>query len=282
MRLLHRCLAALALLVLAACAQGSHSPYGSYGSFGPYAVHDRQDEIRALADVATESDETPQRRRARLRLELGAAYLQEGQPQVALDEVKQAIAIDPRYADAFTLRGLAYLRMNNSAMAGDSFERAVLLNPRDANAAHNLGLLRCQQARFDDAARYFSRAFVNADYAAQPRHWVAYSLCQANAGKPLLAEASLARALSLDAAEPTASYHLARLLLARGDAEAARGHVLQLNNGPASNASSLWLGIRIEQQLNNVEGVRALADRLRTQFGQSREMSAFNRGAFDE
>lgn len=270
MKLLRRTLAALALLALAACAQG------------PYASHETLDGASALADVATESDETPQRRRARLRLELGAAYLQEGQPQVALDEVKQAIAIDPRYADAFNLRGLAYLRMNNSALAGDSFERAVLLNPRDANAAHNLGLLRCQQTRFDDADRHFARAFMNADYAAQSRHWVAYSLCQANAGKPLLAEASLARALSLDAAEPTASYHLARLLLARGDAQAARAHALKLNSSPAPSAPSLWLGIRIEHRLNNAEGVRALADQLRAQFGQSRELSAFDRGAFDE
>lgn len=270
MSMMYRSLAALALLALAACAQG------------PQSATERLDRSPALADLSTESDESPQRRRARLRLELGAAYLQDGQPQVALDELKQAIAIDPSYADAFNLRGLTYLRMNNPALAADSFARAVVIDPRDANAAHNLGLLRCQLSQYAEADRLFRQASTHSDYAAQPRNWVAQALCHASAGKPLLAEASLARALSLDAAEPTAGYHLARLLFERGEAQAARTHVLKLNSGTVVNASSLWLGIRIERQLNNDEAMHALADQLRAQFGLSRELSAFDRGAFNE
>ncbi len=257
------------LLALAGCAQGPHAPHAADG-------------LGALADVATESDETPQRRRARLRLELGAAYFQDGQPQVALDELKQAIAIDPTYAVAFNMRGLVYLRLNNAALASDSFERAVVLDPRDANAAHNLALLRCQQTRFDDADRFFAQALANTDYAAQPRNWIAQATCHLSAGRPLQAEASLVRALDLDAGEPTAGYHLARLLFDRGQAEAARRHLLKLNSSAALSAPSLWLGIRIERQLKNVDSMRALAGQLRAQFGQSRELSAYDRGAFDE
>lgn len=270
MRRLAALLGFLVMLGLAGCAQLDPHAAHQFGARG------------ALVDVATESDESVQRRRARLRLELAAAYLQEGQPQVALDEVKQAIAIDPRYADAFNLRGLAYLRLNNAALASDSFERAATLNPRDADVAHNLALLRCQQTRFNDAERHFAQATLNADYAAQPRNWVAQALCHASAGKPQLAEAGLLRALSLDASDPTATYHLARLLFSRGDAQAARLHILKINSGAPGNAPALWLGIRIERQLNNTDAVRALADQLRAQFGQSRELSAYDRGAFDE
>lgn len=258
----------LALLVLAGCAQA------------PYAAHHLSGD--GSADVATESDESPQRRRARLRLELGAAYLQEGQLQVALDEVKQAIAIDPSYPDAFNLRGLAYLGLNNAALASESFERAAALDPRDANIAHNLGLLRCQQGRFDDANRHFAQASVDLDYVSRPRNWIAQALCHASAGKPLLAEAGLQRARGLDSAEPVATYHLARLIFERGDALVARDHLLKLNSSAASNAASLWLGIRIERQLNNPGAVAHLAEQLRARFGQSSELDAFNRGAFDE
>lgn len=262
--------ALLAVLALTGCAKA------------PHAAHHRADGVAALADVATESDESPQRRRARLRLELGAAYLQEGQPQVALDEVKQAINIDPGYADAFNLRGLAYLRLNNPSLAAVSFERALLLNPRDANAAHNLGVLRCQQARFDDATQHFEQALLNAEYARQPRNFVAQALCHASADKPLLAETMLQRALSLDADEPAATYHLARLHFERGDARAAQRHVLKLNSSAASNAASLWLGIRIERLLNNQDAMHVLAEQLRARFGQSRELNAYDRGAFNE
>lgn len=264
-------LALLVMLTLAGCVQQ-----------GLHAAHHLSASAGALADLATESDESALRRRARLRVELGGAYLQEGQPQVALDELKQAIAIDPTYADAFNLRGLAYLRLNNEALAADSFERALMIDPRDVNASHNLGVLRCQQGRFDDANRQFARASADPDYAGQPRNWIAQALCHASAGKPLLAEAGLQRALSLDADEPAATYHLARLIFERGDALSARPHVLKLNSSTAANAASLWLGIRIERQLNNQIAMRDLVEQLRVRFGQSRELSAFDRGAFHE
>ena len=40
------------------------------------------------ADIVTESDEPENRRRARLRLELASGYFEQGQINVALDEVK--------------------------------------------------------------------------------------------------------------------------------------------------------------------------------------------------
>ena len=84
-------------------------------------------------DIVTESDEPDQRRRARLRLELATGYFEQGQTNVALDEIKQALATDPTFVDAYNLRGLAYLRLNDIPLAEDSFRRALALNPRDAD-----------------------------------------------------------------------------------------------------------------------------------------------------
>ena len=58
------------------------------------------------ADLVTPSDEPEARRRARIRLELASNYFEMGQTAVALDEVKQSLASDPTYADAYNLRGL--------------------------------------------------------------------------------------------------------------------------------------------------------------------------------
>ncbi len=255
---------------------------GSLLALGACAASVPTASVSVLADLPTESDESAQRRRARLRFELSAGYLQEGQPQVALDEVKQAITLDPQFADALNLRGLIYLRLNNPALAADSFERALALQPRDANAAHNLGLLRCQQSRFAEADIHFAKAAANSEYAQQARNWVAQGLCQASAGQVRHAEASLLRALTLDANDAAATYHLARLLFQRGDALAAQAHVLKLNSSAAVSAPSLWLGIRIERQLGKPDAIRALAEQLRAGFGQSPELSAFDRGAFHE
>src|SRR5437016_8531712 len=64
------------------------------------------------AAIVTESDETNARKRAKLRVELAVGYFQQGQTTVALDEIKQALAADPTFSDAYNLRGLIYMRLD--------------------------------------------------------------------------------------------------------------------------------------------------------------------------
>ena len=103
------------------------------------------------SDLITDSDETAERRRARLRVELASGYFEQGQTKVALDEIKQALAIDPTYAEAYNLRGLVYMRLNDIPLAEDSFRRALAVNSRDADVAHNYGWLLCQQGRYSES-----------------------------------------------------------------------------------------------------------------------------------
>ena len=236
----------------------------------------------ASADVLTESDESPQRRRARLRTELAAAYFQQGQTLVALDEIKQALLADPAYADAHNLRGLVFLRLNDWPLAGESFQRALALRPGDPDALHNLGWLLCQQSRFDESDKLFAQAVAHPRYAQPGKTRVAQGLCQLRAGQPGLAEASWLQALALDADNPVAAYQLAQLHFKRGDFQLAQPYMRKLNAGGLANAESLWLGIRIERQLNQPAAVAALAGQLRLRFAQSRELIAFDKGVFHE
>ena len=57
----------------------------------------------ARNDIITESDEPDQRRRARLRFELASGYFEQGQTNVALDEIKQSLATDPTFVDAYKI-----------------------------------------------------------------------------------------------------------------------------------------------------------------------------------
>lgn len=231
--------------------------------------------------VVTPSDEPEVRRRARLRLELASSYFENGQTAVALDEVKQALVIDPSYADAFNLRGLIYMRLNDVTQADDSFRRALAVRP-DPNVLHNHGWLLCQQQKFVEADQQFAKALANPTYVARGKTWMARGLCQSSAGQYADAEQNLLRAYELDAANPVVAYHLASLMLRRDDARKAQFYIRRLNNGEFSNAESLWLGIKIERSLGESIAMRQLAEQLRKRFPESRERSAFERGAFDE
>ncbi|WP_341904589.1 type IV pilus biogenesis/stability protein PilW [Polaromonas sp. YR568] len=236
----------------------------------------------AGADRMTESDEPEVRRRARLRLELAAGYFQQGQTDVALDEIKQALATDPTFGDAYNLRGLVYMRLNDVPLAEDSFRRALALNPRDGDSAHNYGWLLCQQARYPDAYRYFAQASANPGYSGKSKTLMAQGLCQARAGQVNEAEQSLIQSYELDPGNPITGYNLANLLYTRGDLTRAQFYIRRINNSELANAETLWLGIKIEQRLNNRAVVAQLGDQLKRRFGQSREATSYDRGAFNE
>ncbi|RYF31742.1 MAG: type IV pilus biogenesis/stability protein PilW [Comamonadaceae bacterium] len=234
------------------------------------------------AGIVTPSDEPEGRRRARIRLELASNYFENSQTAVALDEVKQALVIDPTYADAFNLRGLIYMRLNDLAQADDSFRRALALRGGDPNLLHNYGWLLCQQQKFADADQHFGRALANPAYAARAKTLMARGLCQSSAGQFVEAEQSLLKAYELDAANPVVGYHLAALLLRRSELNRAQFYIRRLNNGQFANSESLWLGIKVERALGDSVAMRQLADQLRKRFPESREFGAYERGAFNE
>ena len=234
------------------------------------------------SDIVTASDEPESRRRARIRLELASGYFEQGQTNVALDELKQALVADPGFADAYNLRGLVYMRLNDIPLAEDSFRRALVLNPRDADVAHNYAWLMCQQARYGEAFRLFAQAIENPTYGSQAKSLMAQGICQARAGQRTEAEQSLTRAYQLDAGNPVVGYNLASLLFERGELTRAQFYIRRLNNSDLANAETLWLGIKIEHRINNREAVAQLGDQLKKRYGQSREASAYDKGAFNE
>lgn len=262
-------LAAMALVTCLAGISGCATTGGSVGEVGG-------------TEVVTPSDEPDARRRARIRLELAVNYFETGKVAVALDEVKQALVNDPTYADAYNLRGLIYMRLNDMVLAEESFRRALGIRSSDPNVMHNYGWLLCQQQKYAEADRYFSQALANTMYTARSKTFMAQGLCQARAGQNQQAEQTLLRAYELDAGNPVVGYNLAELLMRRGELTRAQFYIRRINNSDLANAESLWLGIKIERSLGDSVAMRQLAEQLRKRFPESRELAAYERGAFNE
>jgi len=230
----------------------------------------------------TQAEVPETRRRAQVRLELAAGYLEKGLAAVALDEVNRALGIDPRFAAAHNLRGLILMELNEPQSAEQSFEQALRLAPRDGDTWHNLGWFHCQQGRHAQAVQAFTSALQAPGYASAARTWMVMGICQARAGQYAEAESSLERAFQLDASNPITLYNLALLLHQRGDSERARFYLRRLNNSDMANAESLWLGVRIENRLQNREAAQQLGHQLLRRFPDSRQADAYQRGAFNE
>lgn len=233
-------------------------------------------------EIMTASDEPDARRRARIRLELAVGYFEQGQTTIALDELKQSIAADPTFGEAYNLRGLIYMRLNDFRFSEESFRKALSINPQNSNIVHNLGWLLCQQARYPESMLMFSQALSNPQYGGRAKTLMAQGLCQIGAGQAADAEISLLKSYEFDAGNPVTAYNLAKLLFQRDDFVRARFYVRRLNNSELANAESLWLGVKVERRMNNPDAMLQLATQLQKRFPQSREAASYQRSAFDE
>lgn len=261
--------------VLAGCAGG----LPSQGRLASASMVDGR------ADIATASDESDVRRRARIRLELATTYYAQGQYSTALDELKQAVAIDPSLPAAHEMRGLIYDAMGDMDRADASFRQAQSLDPSNVSALHNHAWSLCRRGQHAEADALFARALSLPPSQAMPvaKIHLARGVCQVRAGLYAEGEKSLLKSYEIDPASPATGYNLASVLMRRGELERARFYVRRINNVPEQTTSeSLWLAIRIEHRLGNLNGRDELAAQLRQRFTGSREATALELGRYDE
>lgn len=269
--LLSGLLAALVALLLAACSTTTTQTTSVPTTDAPRPGATPAD---PAADLA---------RRARVRLELAGAYFGRGQMDVALEEVKRALAIDPNLVPALNLRALIHANLGETGPAEEHFRKALALAPRDVDAMQNYSWFLCQQKRYAEADAQFEQTLALPGNREPSRTLLAQGVCRAFAGQLEAAERALQRSYELDPANPSTAVNLAELLLRRGEPERARFYIRRVNSQPPLvSAQTLWLAARIEHKLGNLTGARELGAQLRSRFADSREALAFERGQFDE
>lgn len=222
------------------------------------------------------------RRRARIRLELATNYLQNGQTDIALEEINQALATDANYADAYHLRAITLMNLKDFAQAEDNFRQAQRINPGDPDMLHNFGWLRCQLQQYEAAQALFAQALAVPSYTSRSKTLMSQGVCWQRAGQLPQAQESLQQAYEIDAGNPAIGYNLASVLFQRADAKRAQFYIRRVNNGEFSNAESLWLGLKVERALGDTVAQGQLAEQLRKRFPQARQTRSLESGAFNE
>jgi type IV pilus assembly protein PilF len=104
------------------------------------------------------SNENPTRYRARLHTELGASYLQRNQLPVALEELREAVRVDPNYGLAHSIMGLVHANLGEDAKAEASFRRAVEVAPNEGDIRNQYGSFLCGQNKADEGIAQFDAA----------------------------------------------------------------------------------------------------------------------------
>lgn len=263
------------LTLLAGCA-GTGAGSGGGGRLGSTSG----------GELKTASDQTAVQKRAAIRIQLAVGYYQEGKYEIALDEVKQALAADPNYVDAYGLRALVYTSMGELALADENYRHALRLAPSNPELANNYGTFLCQSVdKPAEALRYFDAALKNRTYQTPVSAMVNAGACSIKHRNYDAAERYLLDALRLAPGVPAVNAGLAQVYYQRRDLARAGffvGRLLETAKLDTLSADALWLALRVQRAQGDRSNEAQLAAQLRRRFPGSPEYAAFERGAFDQ
>jgi type IV pilus assembly protein PilF len=219
--------------------------------------------------------------RARIHTELGAAYYGAGQMAVAIQELNEAISVDPGYGPAHSQLGLVYMALREDAQAQQSFERALRIDPNDSSANNNYGLFLCQRKREKEAMKYFATALKNPLYASPENAYTNAGVCSRLQGDDVKAEEWLRKALALQPDQPQALYQLADIAYKRNELVSARALLNRYMQVSTPTPDALWLGARIEQRLGNRTALSSYGAQLNNRYPGAVQTKAYNEGRFE-
>ncbi|MFO1319907.1 MAG: type IV pilus biogenesis/stability protein PilW [Burkholderiales bacterium] len=220
--------------------------------------------------------------RARAHTELGASYLHIGRFAVALQELNEALKADPRYVPAHNTLGLVYMELREDDKARASFERALKIDPNDSDTNNNYGLFLCDRKREKDSIRYFLAALKNPLYTTPQDAFVNAGICSRRAGDSVAAQSYFERALAVAPTDERAMISLAQLHFGQRQYNLAKTYLTRyMQRVQNADASSLWLGARIENQLGDRAALMSYGSQLKSRHPESPETKAFLEGRFE-
>ncbi|CAL61437.1 conserved hypothetical protein; putative TPR repeat [Herminiimonas arsenicoxydans] len=238
--------------------------------------------VKQDGELAVSSDKADRQKRAAIRLQLAIGYYQQGQMNIALDEIKLALQTDSEFADAYSMAGLIYMDMGETRLAEENFTRAIRLAPNDPDLSNNYGWFLCQNGRASLSIAYFEAAIRNKAYQSPAKALNNAGTCSMILKDAAAAERYFNEAFRYEPGNPTTNTNLARMNYDRGDFERARFYIVRVTKADVLSAEVLWLAVKIERKMGDRAAESSYATQLRRRYPNSNEFSAYQRGAFNE
>jgi type IV pilus assembly protein PilF len=217
--------------------------------------------------------------RARIHTELSAGYYARGQFEVALEELNEALRLDPNFAPAYGMLGLVYSELRDDARAERNFQRAIEINPQDPEVRNNFGWFLCQRGREPQSLGQFELAVNNPFYRTPDMALVNAGRCAARVGDRKGAESYLQRALNVSPGNPSAHYLMANLAYKAGELELARTRMRNVMAFAVPTAEALLLGVCLEKKLGDKPAEASYAYQLKQRYPNASETKLADAGS---
>jgi type IV pilus assembly protein PilF len=227
-----------------------------------------------LGGCATGGRSTPEAAAAAANMQLGAAYLRQGNLPIAKEKLERALGEAPRDPQVHGLLGMLYERLGDNRKAEDEYRRALSLAPGDPEQLNNYAVFLCGAGRVDEGVGRFQEAAHNPLYRTP---WAADTnagVCLRGAKRDAEAEALFTRALQVRPDYAEAAVQLADLELSQNRATDAYNRVADFIRNNPPTAELLLLGWRAARAQPNAVNAAQMAWRLQNEFPDSEQAHA--------
>ncbi len=218
------------------------------------------------------SSESPEANAAKLNLQLGVAYMQQGKFDVALEKLNKALLLNDRLPEAHNAIALLYEGTGQPTLAEQHFQRAIALDSNYTLATMNYAQFLCTHGRPSEGENRFLAVANSPPNGSAELAYKAYAgaaVCALAASDRRRADSYLRKALELRPDGASALYQLANLYYADGDYLKARAFLQRYHTQAGYSPESLWLGLSIEDKLGNAPLRQEYTDLLLSKFADS-------------
>ena len=214
---------------------------------------------------------------AKYNVQLGTAYMQQGNYALAKDKLERALKQNPKDPDVHTSLGLLYDRTGDSKLADKHFREALRLAPDKPDLANNYAIYLCKNGRVDEGVARFTAVANNKFYRTPEVALTNAGVCLASAKRLDEASQHFAAAIRAKPNYTEATVQLATLQLQRNQVAEARTVVETYLNAFRPDPDVLLTAVNVARAAKDRMSEEKYSRALRLEFPDSAQTRALKR-----
>jgi type IV pilus assembly protein PilF len=216
---------------------------------------------------------------AKYNVQLGTAYLQQGNYALAKEKLERAVKQNPKDPDVHTSLGLLYDRTGEIKLADRHFRESLRLAPDKPEISNNYAIYLCKNGRVDEGVERFTAVASNKYYRTPEVALTNAGVCLRGAKRLDEARKLFTRAISARPNFSEATVQLAALLVEQSNVVEARKVVDTYINAFKPNPDVLFAAVSVARASNDKLAEEKYSRTLRMEFPDSAQARALKRGS---
>jgi type IV pilus assembly protein PilF len=226
----------------------------------------------------TIKQEDPTEAAAKTNIQLGVAYLKQGNYPLAKEKLERSLKQNPKDPDVHTSLALLYDRVGEPKLADKHFKEALRLAPTNPDMSNNYAVYLCKNGRVEEGVERFSAVATNKYYRTPEVALTNAGVCLRGAKRGDEAQKMFTRAIKARPNYSEATVQLATLQVEQNNLADARKTVDTYLGAFRPDPDVLFAAVTVARAAKDKMAEEKFSRTLRLEFPESAQARALKRG----